>query len=75
MDDFLDFDLRVYIFCVCDLFLQTLAGFTDVEHFCETVEALEEEGIENCMFVSERHTHCSIYTAIVLIHTASGAQL
>ena len=32
--------------------IQTLAGFTDVEHFCEMVDALEEQGMESCMFVS-----------------------
>ena len=32
--------------------LQTLAGFNDVEHFCDVVDALEEQGIEKCMDVS-----------------------
>ena len=32
---------------------QTLAGFNDVENFCDVVEALEGQGIEKCMDVSE----------------------
>lgn len=32
--------------------LQTLAGFSDVENFCDMVDTLEEQGIEACMFVS-----------------------
>ena len=32
--------------------LQTLAGFSDVDNFCDVVDALEEQGIEKHMDVS-----------------------
>ena len=31
---------------------QTLAGFSDVDNFCDVVDALEEQGIEKHMDVS-----------------------
>ena len=32
--------------------MQTLAGFSDVDNFCDVVDALEEQGIEKHMDVS-----------------------
>ena len=42
--------LELVCICVC---VQTLAGLSDVENFSEMVDTLEEQGIENCMFVSQ----------------------
>ena len=49
-------------------------GFTDVEHFYEMVDVLEEQGIENCMFVSEFLTDCgmSLYGALSPPHNKWG---